>query len=180
MVQRREFDQIDEEAIKKLQNPAADPLVEVNLDSECSQLNQSQSVVSIRKHVDKSQTNSNRLSVVSSEGSKNNSESIDVLTSTECTTTPESDVLSFGLSTSTSSEVPGKYFKFFKCYNGDFERFSGFKQNSESLEILGESVTSLSSVDIIGSDSANSRRLSQHTDEFVSPLESPCVEGKLR
>ncbi|ENN81318.1 hypothetical protein YQE_02285, partial [Dendroctonus ponderosae] len=161
VVQCREDDQLNEESINKLQTPVADALVEVDLDSECSQLGQSQSVVSIRKHVDKSQSLANRLSVISSEGSKNNSESIDVLTSTECTTTPESDILSFGLSTSNSSEV------------------HGFKQNSESVEILGESVTSLSSVDIIGSDSANSRRLSQHTDEFVSPLESPCVEGKL-
>lgn len=58
--------------------------------------------------------------------------------------------------------------------------FSGFKPTSESIEILGDSLTSPSSIEIIATDSTNSRRQSQHTDEFVSPLESPCVDGKLR
>ncbi|XP_066260245.1 TATA element modulatory factor [Euwallacea similis] len=117
----------------------------------------------VRGQPEKSASNSNRLSAISSDGSKNNSESVEVLTgSTECTTTPESDILSFGLSTSTSSST------------------QGFKQTSESVEILCDSLTSPSSVEIICSDSTNSRRHSQHTDNVVSPLEgSPSIEEKL-
>ncbi|XP_050294856.1 TATA element modulatory factor isoform X2 [Anthonomus grandis grandis] len=133
-----------------------DSLVEVDLKETLCPTPQSE--VTIRKIADK-QPVTNRLSVVSSEGSKNNSESIDILTgSTECTTTPESD---FGLSPSTSSSA------------------QGLKVMSESVEILGDSLTSPSSVEIIGSDSTNSRRESQHTDGFASPLESPCVEEVL-
>lgn len=47
------------------------------------------------------------------------------------------------------------------------------KPTSDSVEILLGSLTSPSSVEILESDSIKSRRESQHTDEFISPLESP-------
>lgn len=54
----------------------------------------------------------NRLSVISSESGKNSSESVDIITcSTECTTSPESDVLSLGQSISTSSSALGNFYK---------------------------------------------------------------------
>ncbi|KAL1516991.1 hypothetical protein ABEB36_000815 [Hypothenemus hampei] len=100
-----------------------------------------------------------RLPAISSNGSKNNSESVEVITAnTECTTSPESEVLSLGLSTSTSGSVQ-------EC-----------KQTSESVEILCDSLTSPSSVEIIGTDSSHGH--SQHTDEFISPLESPNIDEK--
>ncbi|KAJ8914434.1 hypothetical protein NQ315_017530 [Exocentrus adspersus] len=51
----------------------------------------------------------NRLSVISNESGKNSSESVDIITcSTECTTSPESDVLSLVQSLSTSSSTLGR------------------------------------------------------------------------
>ncbi|XP_066151451.1 TATA element modulatory factor isoform X2 [Euwallacea fornicatus] len=161
VVQHSEEDHILEEDHKKLQETVLDTLIEVNLNDK---LDPSHLPSSLGKgQSEKPTSNSNRLSAVSSDGSKNNSESVEVLTgSTECTTTPESDILSFGLSTSTSSST------------------QGFKQTSESVEILCDSLTSPSSVEIICSDSNNSRRHSQHTDNIVSPLEgSPSIEEKL-
>lgn len=58
--------------------------------------------------------------------------------------------------------------------------FVGLKQTSESVEILGNSLTSPSSVEVITLNSTESRRHSQQTDEFVSPLESPWSEDKSR
>ncbi|XP_018578228.1 TATA element modulatory factor-like isoform X3 [Anoplophora glabripennis] len=55
---------------------------------------------------------------------------------------------------------------------------TGTKLTSDSLEILGDSIASPSSVEVIGTDSTNSRRQSQHTDEFVSPLDSPWSDNK--
>ncbi|GJQ70822.1 hypothetical protein Trydic_g749 [Trypoxylus dichotomus] len=107
--------------------------------------------VTIRKR-DKNVISSNRLSIISSESDKKSSESVEVLSNTECTTSPDSDALSLGQSVSTSS---------------------GMKPTSESVEILLGSLTSPSSVEILESDSLCSRRESQHTDEFISPLESP-------
>uniref|UniRef100_A0A6P7GEF4 TATA element modulatory factor n=1 Tax=Diabrotica virgifera virgifera TaxID=50390 RepID=A0A6P7GEF4_DIAVI len=54
----------------------------------------------------------NRLSAVSAESGKNSSESADIITcSTECTTSPESEMLSTGQSISTSSSALGMCFK---------------------------------------------------------------------
>lgn len=50
----------------------------------------------------------------------------------------------------------------------------GTKHISESVEILPDSLTSPSSLEILGFDS---NVCSQHTDEFVSPLDSPLVEA---
>lgn len=50
---------------------------------------------------------------------------------------------------------------------------AGIKPTSDSVEILLGSLTSPSSVEILESDNLSSRRESQHTDEFISPLESP-------
>ncbi|KAJ8940269.1 hypothetical protein NQ314_010763 [Rhamnusium bicolor] len=58
------------------------------------------------KRRDKPTSYTNRLSIISSESGKNSSESVDIITcSTECTTSPDSDVLSLGLSVSTSSSA---------------------------------------------------------------------------
>ncbi|KAG5885462.1 hypothetical protein JTB14_037043 [Gonioctena quinquepunctata] len=117
------------------------------------------SVVKRRERPTNSQVN--RLSAVSGESGKNSSESVDIVTcSTECTTSPESDLLSLGQSVSTSSSA------------------LGLQPASDSVEILGNSLTSPSSVEVIGSNSTNSRRESQYTDEFVSPLHSPWSEEK--
>lgn len=58
--------------------------------------------VTMRKK-DKNIISSNRLSIVSSESDKKSSESVEVLSNTECTTSPDSDALSLGQSLSTSS-----------------------------------------------------------------------------
>lgn len=49
----------------------------------------------------------------------------------------------------------------------------GTRHISDSVEVLPDSLTSPSSLEILGSDS---NVCSQHTDEFVSPLGSPPVE----
>lgn len=49
------------------------------------------------------------------------------------------------------------------------------KQTSESLEILGDSLTSPSSVEVLDPDSISSRH---ESDEFVSPLQSPLEDDK--
>ncbi|CAH2002989.1 unnamed protein product [Acanthoscelides obtectus] len=100
---------------------------------------------------------SNSLTKQSNETSAvNSSESVDIITfSTECTTSPESDVLqSVEQSMSASSSA------------------LGLKPMSESVEILGDSLTSPSSVEVIDSNTT-SRPQSRHTDEFVSPLNTP-------
>lgn len=101
----------------------------------------------------------NRLSVISSESGKNSSESVEVLgpnSGTGCTTTPDSEVTSAAHSISTSSSA------------------LGVRPCSDSVEVLPDSLTSPSSVEILGSEATNSHRLSQITDEeFVSPFQSP-------
>jgi hypothetical protein len=100
----------------------------------------------------------NRLSVISSESGKNSSESVELITcSTECTTSPESELLSGEHSISTSSSARAK-------------------QTSESVEVLADSLTSPSSVEIINSDSIDCKNL----DEFASPLESPLADEEAR
>lgn len=61
------------------------------------------------------------------------------------------------------------------CIIVDFTFMSilGTKHISESVEILPDSLTSPSSLEILGFDSNLS---SQHSDEFVSPLASPHAE----
>lgn len=61
-----------------------------------------------------------------------------------------------------------------------FVSLEGLKPASDSVEVLGESLTSPSSVEVIGSTSTNSRSPSQHTDEFASPVDSPWSEDKSR
>lgn len=89
---------------------------------------------------------SNRLSVVSCESGKNSSESVEILGTsggTGCTTTPDSELTSIGQSVSTSSSTVGT------------------KQASDSVEVLPDSLTSPSSIEILGSEATNSHRLSQ-------------------
>lgn len=105
----------------------------------------------------------NRLSVISSESGKNSSESVEVLGETGCTTTPESEVTSAAYSISTSSSAQGG------------------KPASDSVEVLPDSLTSPSSVEIINSEATNSHRLSQVTDEeFESPFQSPIDHGTFK
>ncbi|KAI4471124.1 tata element modulatory factor tmf1 [Holotrichia oblita] len=127
------------------------PKTNVGVSFDESTLLQSTDNVTVRKR-DRNVISSNRLSIISSESDKRSSESVEVLSNTECTTSPDSDALSLGQSISTSS---------------------GMKPTSDSVEILLGSLTSPSSVEILESDSISSRRESQHTDEFISPLESP-------
>lgn len=95
----------------------------------------------------------NRLSVISSESGKNSSESVEVLGGTGCTTTPESELTSKSIST--SSSAPGR-------------------PHSDSVEVLPDSLTSPSSVEILSDITTTSHRLSQVTDEeFMSPFQSP-------
>lgn len=52
----------------------------------------------------------NRLSIVSSESGKNSSESVEVLSGgTDCTTSPDTDALSTGLTPSSSSSIQGEW-----------------------------------------------------------------------
>lgn len=98
----------------------------------------------------------NRLSFISNESGKNSSESVELITcSTECTASPESELLSGDQSISTST-----------------------KQTSESVEILAD-VTSLSFTEISGSDNNNSSG-NVDIEEFASPLESPIVDEEAR
>lgn len=66
-----------------------------------------------RKDIEQKKSDkNNRLSVVSTGSGKNSSESVEILTSsTGCTTTPESDIASLGLSVSASSSTQGKSLK---------------------------------------------------------------------
>ncbi|KAJ8935602.1 hypothetical protein NQ318_017340 [Aromia moschata] len=136
--------------------------MEINLDATDNLYSPTITAGSTLKKNDKPQsTYTNRLSVVSNESGKNNSDSVDIITcSTECTTSPESDVLSLGLSISTSSSA------------------LGLKPTSDSVEILCDSLTSPSSVEVIATDSTDSMKQSERTDEFVSPLESPWSDDK--
>ncbi|CAH0546904.1 unnamed protein product [Brassicogethes aeneus] len=98
----------------------------------------------------------NRLSAISIESERNSSASLDIISpSTEWTTSPESDMLSVAHSLSTSSSAIGS------------------KQVSESVEIVPESLTSPSSVEVLGTESSSRRESQQNTDDFVSPIESP-------
>ncbi|XP_060519303.1 TATA element modulatory factor [Cylas formicarius] len=90
----------------------------------------------------------NRLSGVSSESGKNSSESVDVLT-------PDSDILSAGVSSSSSA--------------------GGLRNTSGSVEVLGDSLASPSSVEVIDSTETNR---SQCTDDYVSPSDSPQLTDK--
>lgn len=124
-----------------------------------------------------------RVSVISCESDKRSSESVEILgsqPSTDCTTTPESEV------NSVSQSSPS---------------FSGPKFNSESVEILPDSlVTSPSSVEVLGDwksdsspflspteqkhfQSSSSGRASSTIDILenesdISPYESPTEEAK--
>lgn len=84
-------------------SPSKSLLIEITLDS--SENNP------FVKRREKSVPQINRLSIVSCESGKNSgSESVDVITcSTECTTSPDSEVLSLGHSISTSSSALGSY-----------------------------------------------------------------------
>ncbi|EFA00297.1 TATA element modulatory factor [Tribolium castaneum] len=128
-------------------------LVEIQLDSPDGPSNSDQAVVV--KRPEKTQSSIiNRLSAISNESGKNSSESVELITcSTECTTSPESELLSGEHSISTSSSAVAK-------------------QTSESVEIIADSLTSPSSVEIIGSDSIDCK----NQDEFASPMESPIAE----
>ncbi|KAB0796119.1 hypothetical protein PPYR_10180 [Photinus pyralis] len=96
---------------------------------------------------------SNRLSFISESG-KTSSESVEIVSGgTGCTTSPESDLQSVGKSVSASS--------------------SGLKF-SDSVEVIGDSLTSPSSVEVIPTESEFN-----YTDEFVSPLASPIGDNKL-
>lgn len=95
----------------------------------------------------------NRLSFISESG-MTSSESVEIVSGgTGCTTSPESDLQSVGNSVSASS--------------------SGLKF-SDSVEVIADSLTSPSSVEIIPTESEFN-----YTDEFVSPLASPIVDNKL-
>ncbi|XP_033215699.1 TATA element modulatory factor isoform X2 [Belonocnema kinseyi] len=124
-----------------------------------------------------------RVSVISCESDKRSSDSVEILgsqPSTDCTTTPESEV------NSASQSSPS---------------FSGPKVNSESVEILAESpVTSPSSVEVLGdwksdtspffsptdekhfksssSDRASSTIEILENESDISPYESPTEEAK--
>lgn len=94
-----------------------------------------------------------RLSVISCESDKKSSESVEILgNNSNFTTTPDSELVSYSTTSLTSSA-------------------QGSKVTSASVEVLMiNSVTSPSSIEVIPLES---RRQSQLTDEFVSPLESP-------
>lgn len=110
-------------------------------------------VVRPRELSSSSQAPNCRISIVSSESDKKSSESVQVLGSasspgTDCTTTPESDLNSFGNSTGSSA--------------------TGTKINSDSVEILPDSsslTTSPSSVEILG-------QWKSESSPFVSPVEA--------
>ncbi|KAK0168648.1 hypothetical protein PV327_002426 [Microctonus hyperodae] len=92
----------------------------------------------------------NRVSIISSESDKKSSESVEILgsrswTNTDCTTTPESDVVSASDSLSSSTVDP--------------------KKNSESVEILPDSLlTSPSSVEVLEDHSKTE-------SPFLSPID---------
>ncbi|KAK4876753.1 hypothetical protein RN001_009259 [Aquatica leii] len=101
---------------------------------------------------DQLRVNPNRLSLVSVESGITSSESVEIVSGgTGCTTSPESDLQSIGKSVSTSSSAGLKI--------------------SESVEVLADSLTSPSSVEILPTESDYN-----YTEEFVSPLASPIVE----
>lgn len=52
-----------------------------------------------------------------------------------------------------------------------FAYFSGQKRTSESVEIIG--LNSPSSIEIIATDNSLDTPLSQNTDDFVSPIQTP-------
>lgn len=94
--------------------------------------------------------NTNRLSVISNESSKTSSDSLEIVSrGSSYTTSPDSDLQSTEKSTTPTSSM-------------------GLKL-SESVEVLPDSLTSPSSVEILPTDTQNS-------DEFVSPLASPVDE----
>ncbi|XP_044736036.1 TATA element modulatory factor [Chrysoperla carnea] len=87
----------------------------------------------------------NRLSIISSESGRNSSDSVEILGSSDtgCTSTPDSEMISYGHSLSTSS--------------------SGLR-NSDSVEIIPDSLTSPSSIEVLsGNNTVNT------DDEFLSP-----------
>ncbi|XP_022908372.2 TATA element modulatory factor [Onthophagus taurus] len=100
----------------------------------------------------------NRLSIVSNESDKKSSDSVEVLSNTECTTSPDSEMVSHQSITTTSS---------------------GIRQTTESVEVLPDSLTSPSSIEQLDSDSSNSKHLSPHTNEFLSPDDSPGIEEEV-
>jgi hypothetical protein len=142
----------DEETIvNESEENAPERMVEIQLDSP---ENPSADQCVVKRRDKPSSSFTNRLSVISSESGKNSSESVELITcSTECTTSPESELLSGEHSISTSSSARAK-------------------QTSESVEVLADSLTSPSSVEIINSDSVDCKNL----DEFASPLESPLAD----
>nr|XP_023013211.1 TATA element modulatory factor [Leptinotarsa decemlineata]XP_023013212.1 TATA element modulatory factor [Leptinotarsa decemlineata]XP_023013213.1 TATA element modulatory factor [Leptinotarsa decemlineata]XP_023013214.1 TATA element modulatory factor [Leptinotarsa decemlineata] len=162
VVQRSEDgDDESEKVAGKNSSDDLSDLVEISLSDGKNEAGDNQNDTLIVRRSDKLTTSQiNRLSGISGESGKNSSESVDILTcSTECTS-PDSDLLSLGQSISTSSSALGS------------------QPGSDSVEIIGDSLTSPSSVEVIGSSSTSSRRQSQLTDEFVSPLLSPWSEEK--
>ncbi|KAF2902908.1 hypothetical protein ILUMI_03285, partial [Ignelater luminosus] len=130
---------------------------DVNLELLNEQINLSHtaSQSTVKKH---EHTNINRLSVISSGSGKTSSESVEVVSGgTGCTTSPDSELQSI----STSSSALGS-------------------KISESVEVLPDSLTSPSSVEILPIETASNHSCSHslNTDEFVSPLASPIVEEK--
>ncbi|XP_057672471.1 TATA element modulatory factor-like [Diorhabda carinulata] len=127
--------------------PDQDEVITVDTD-----LDNQNNTNTVKRREKQTTSKSNRLSVLSAESGKNSSESADIITcSTECTS-PDSEMLSAGHSISTSSSA------------------LGLQPTSDSVEVLGDSLTSPSSVEVIGTDSTNSRRQSDYTDEVISPL----------
>lgn len=73
--------------------------------------------LNVKRREKPAQYHTNRLSAVSTESGKNSSESVDILTcSTECTTSPESELLSVGQSVSHSSSAFGKTYLIIRNY----------------------------------------------------------------
>ncbi|KAF5303929.1 hypothetical protein FQA39_LY01714 [Lamprigera yunnana] len=128
------------------------PLDEETVNIKLAEFNTEEFPVTVRKQ--QLRVDANRLSLISVESSKTSSESVEIVSGgTGCTTSPESDLHSVEKSTSTSSSIGLRI--------------------SESVEVLADSLTSPSSVEILPTESDYN-----YSDEFVSPLASPIVEHK--
>ncbi|CAH1099135.1 unnamed protein product [Psylliodes chrysocephalus] len=150
-------EELDDENEKVPQQAENADLIPVNLNE--NDLNNENITSTVKRREQQSNSQINRLSVLSAESGKNSSESADIVTcSTDYMTSPESEMLSTAISSSSSN--------------------IGFQPTSDSVEILGDSLISPSSVEIIGTNSTNSRRHSDYTDEVISPLLSPWPEDE--
>lgn len=103
----------------------------------------------------------NRLSIISSESGKYSSDSVEVLGSQSLKTTPDSDIVSSNLSNSSST---------------------GFKVNSESIEILPDSLTSPSSIECLGFDStpSDTTETNRSFSSENSPANDLCPSGQFK